>query len=526
MSNEQNNNPQQNEEVVSILKRLSELLDNSVSLEDAIAMAKQQKVQSLAEDNFATFDKQDNTKADNGQLSFDITDESVKEPDEISALDYIEPENTSAEPDKPLLSNDDNELIARLKSVVHGTPAATVDETVAEQTEEVVAEDTAEETVAEQPEEVVAEDTAEETVAEQTEEVVAEDTAEETAAEQTEEVVAEDTAEETAAEQTDEVAADTNTETEPDKNEGGSKVFDELWAYLGNRTAEKNADITEETREQTDTEYKAEEEDIQLPENEDDYSEETEEDLENGEESFEEIDENAELGEDAENIGEENSFIPDDHTVESDAEDDLFSSVFTDERTERKNKEKDRRMWQKQTDGSAILCNIFDWLEVVVLSAAFALLLFTFILRLAVVDGDSMNHTLHDKELLIISDLMYTPDNGDIVVFTSPNYPEPIVKRVIATEGQTVDIDFETWTVTVDGEPLKEDYINKVYGSMDSFDMQFPLTVKEGHVFVMGDNRNESLDSRNSRIGLVDVRNILGEVKIRLFPFDRFGKVD
>jgi len=147
-------------------------------------------------------------------------------------------------------------------------------------------------------------------------------------------------------------------------------------------------------------------------------------------------------------------------------------------------------------------------------------------MRLAIVDGSSMENTLHDKEMLVISNFMYEPKNNDIIVFNSPNYPDPIVKRVIATENQTVDIDFETWTVTVDGVALNEDYIKRVAGSMSSSDMVFPLTVPEGCVFVMGDNRNDSLDSRTTRIGFVDERYILGEVKIRLTPFSKFGKVN
>ena len=169
---------------------------------------------------------------------------------------------------------------------------------------------------------------------------------------------------------------------------------------------------------------------------------------------------------------------------------------------------------------------LFDWVEIIVLSAAFVLVLFTFVMRLAVVDGPSMENTLHDDEMLVISGLFYTPENNDIIVFNAPNFREPIVKRVIATENQTVDIDFENWKVTVDGKVLQEDYVKKDLAPMKHADIQFPLTVPEGYVFVMGDNRNDSLDSRSSLIGLVDERYILGEVKIRLFPLDKFGKVD
>ena len=209
-------------------------------------------------------------------------------------------------------------------------------------------------------------------------------------------------------------------------------------------------------------------------------------------------------------------------------EDEIFSQIFYDEKKQRARKEKDKKKWQKQaTDGSTILRSFFDWMEIIVLSSALALLIFTFVMRLAVVDGNSMNNTLHNKELLVISDFMYTSKNNDIIVFNAPSYSdEPIVKRIIATEGQTVDIDFENWIVTVDGKQLEEDYVKKVAGYMHASDIQFPLTVPEGYLFVMGDNRNDSLDSRDSRIGLVDERFILGEVKIRLSPLNKFGKVD
>lgn len=172
------------------------------------------------------------------------------------------------------------------------------------------------------------------------------------------------------------------------------------------------------------------------------------------------------------------------------------------------------------------ISGIYDWLEIFVLSATFVILLFSFIMRLAIVDGPSMENTLHDKEMLVISNIFYKPKNNDIIIFNSPRYSEPIVKRVIATEGQTVEIDFDNWEVKVDGELLEEDYIKRMPERMKSYDVDFPLTVPEGYVFVMGDNRNDSLDSRNSAIGLVDERYILGAVKLRLTPLGKFGKVD
>ena len=230
-----------------------------------------------------------------------------------------------------------------------------------------------------------------------------------------------------------------------------------------------------------------------------------------------------------ENKKDEDVFTPIDYSAEkaeNNEDEDLFSQIFSEERAEKKERERDKKKWQRTSGGSSLLNLIFDWADIIVLSSVFAMLLFTFVMRLAIVDGGSMKDTLHDKELLVISNLMYSPENNDIIVFSSPNFKGPIVKRVIATSGQTVDIDFDTWTVTVDGKKLEEDYVNRMIGPMSHFDVKFPLTVPEGYLFVMGDNRNESLDSRSTRIGLVDERCILGEVKLRIFPFDKFGSVD
>lgn len=178
--------------------------------------------------------------------------------------------------------------------------------------------------------------------------------------------------------------------------------------------------------------------------------------------------------------------------------------------------------------------NIFEWIEMIVLSACAVLLCFTFIARPAKVDGPSMQNTLFNGEMLLISDILCEPSRGDIIVFQKINstHPDPIVKRVIATEGETIDIDFNTWEVKitdVNGETRildESDYRKLATDQRVTSDLEYPITVGEGQLFVMGDNRNHSLDSRSSALGLVDKHEIIGEVLLRLLPFSRFGTVN
>ena len=170
-----------------------------------------------------------------------------------------------------------------------------------------------------------------------------------------------------------------------------------------------------------------------------------------------------------------------------------------------------------------IVNNYFEWIETFIFALAAVLLMFTFVMRYVVVDGTSMTDTLKDRDALIISNLGYKPKTGDIIVISAPHYKtdEPLVKRVIATEGQTVDIDFKTWKVTVDGVVLDEDYVKFVPGmSMEDYGNagMYPITVDKNCVFVMGDNRNGSIDSRSSRIGQLNEKYILGKVIFRVWP--------
>lgn len=182
--------------------------------------------------------------------------------------------------------------------------------------------------------------------------------------------------------------------------------------------------------------------------------------------------------------------------------------------------------------------SMYDFVEMFVLAVVFVILLLTLFFRLCRVDGPSMNQTLQDGEPLIVSNLFYTPKRGDIIVFhqtngeretTSPlnRYNEPIVKRVIATGGQHVKLDYAAKKVYVsDDETFDEnDVIDESYAYFKTLDgtdewiQRSKVTeyhVPEGYLFVMGDNRNNSADSRSPEVGFVDERRVLGRVLFKL----------
>lgn len=159
---------------------------------------------------------------------------------------------------------------------------------------------------------------------------------------------------------------------------------------------------------------------------------------------------------------------------------------------------------------------LYDWLQCIVSAVVAGILLFVFVGRVDAIKGTSMMQTLQDGDSVILSNLFFTPKYRDIVFIKSDAYETPIVKRVIATAGQLVDIDFEKGVVSVDGAELKEDYINTPTTLQMSF--EGPVTVPEDHVFVLGDNRNDSSDSRDNRVGMINVRDILGKVYFILLP--------
>lgn len=159
---------------------------------------------------------------------------------------------------------------------------------------------------------------------------------------------------------------------------------------------------------------------------------------------------------------------------------------------------------QQETASKKKLSNALEYAESLALVFVVMLLIFTFIARPATVDGESMLPTLQNAERLVISKFMYEPKQGDIVVLCGEADKEDgrnLIKRIIATEGQTVNIDFEEGQVYVDDKPLSEPYILEPTYLEEG--TKFPLVVPEGEVFVMGDNRNNSRDSRSESVGTV-----------------------
>ncbi len=160
---------------------------------------------------------------------------------------------------------------------------------------------------------------------------------------------------------------------------------------------------------------------------------------------------------------------------------------------------------------------LYDWIQCVVMALVVGILVFMFFVRVVNVKGNSMYPTLHDEDKILTTNFLYTPKAGDVVVVQTNSYgPDPLVKRVIATEGQTVDIDFDRGIVYVDGVALDEPYI--AAPTMEREDFSGPVTVPEGCLFLMGDNRNRSTDSRTESIGMVDTRCVIGRAVMIVYP--------
>lgn len=188
------------------------------------------------------------------------------------------------------------------------------------------------------------------------------------------------------------------------------------------------------------------------------------------------------------------------------------------ERKKKRAEEKAER--EKLSPGERARRELYDWIQSLMAALIFCVLLFSFVIRLIDVSGPSMNPTLYDGNKMLVSDVFYKPKAGDIVIFWNvdeKNEEKALVKRVVATEGQEINIDFDNGTVYVDGQPLDEPYVAEpIHNSKQDF--IGPKTVPAGCVFVLGDNRNSSRDSRASSIGMVDERLILGKVYAVIYP--------
>ena len=190
---------------------------------------------------------------------------------------------------------------------------------------------------------------------------------------------------------------------------------------------------------------------------------------------------------------------------------------------EKKNKKKKKEQVPPEVQARR---EAYDWIQSLISALLICVLVFVFVLRIMDVHGTSMFPTLNNGDKVLVSDLFYEPARGDIVVFKKDSYDDnkALVKRVVAVAGDVVNIDFEKGVVYVNGDALEEDYIDVL--TTTKIDFIGPQTVPDNCLFVMGDNRNASTDSRDKRIGMVDKRLVIGKVLLVVYPFDSFGSVE
>ena len=190
------------------------------------------------------------------------------------------------------------------------------------------------------------------------------------------------------------------------------------------------------------------------------------------------------------------------------------SLVNDEETSQEENKE------SKKSKSMVFLRELYEWTQAIAIAVVVALIINQFIFAIVEVNGSSMVPTLQNAERLVVRKFFYEPDEKDIVIVKSNDMGKFLVKRVIATEGQLLDINEETGDVYVDGELLVEPYIAEKLVSAGNAN-EFPLVIPEDCTFVMGDNRNNSLDSR--AIGVIENKYIIGKACFRIWPFDSFG---
>lgn len=167
----------------------------------------------------------------------------------------------------------------------------------------------------------------------------------------------------------------------------------------------------------------------------------------------------------------------------------------------------------------------FEWSETIVQSFVIVVVLLTFVFRGFTVDGESMMNTLLDGDKVAVMRWKYVPKSGDVVVIKrGEKFEKPLIKRVIATEGQTLKINFSDGSVVVDGKKLNETYIKEPMWTRG--DAVIPSVIPKGKCFVMGDNRNNSADSRYNMVGLVPNENIVGKAQYVFFPFNRIKVIE
>ena len=243
-----------------------------------------------------------------------------------------------------------------------------------------------------------------------------------------------------------------------------------------------------------------------------------------------------------ENVIEENEEINEEINEEEEEEEEEEDAPEEDIDTTKQNSKK---------ESGGTLRFIYETLEMVAISISIVILLITFVVRYSPVSGESMTYTINENDSLLVQIAFYEPKKNDIVILQAPNYDlnKPLIKRIIATGGDELFINFNTWEVKVNGVTIDEYYVRhnpyiynpeydaidektpmehqNIYnipgGNYDEKENTFSATVPEGKVFVMGDNRNNSHDSRSANVGFVDEKCIIGKAVFRLMPFSDMG---